>query len=153
MFDNLVSAGEERVLAKLPHQLHIFLVQCLTEHLRDTEITHQTLALAFLDAPILSGATGNNQLKRIGDGALILAGFFPERALHLNVSSTYFRSMGEMAYANLGARLFARGEKGSGEFFDAVANNFDLLKNVLDAGHTRPETNWGAYRKFRVNLF
>jgi len=153
MFDMLVSAGEERTLVKLPHQMHLFLVQSLIEHLRDSGITHQTLSLAFLDAPVQSGANGNNQLKRVGDGALILAGFFPERALHLNVSSTYFRSMGEMAYANLSARLFATGMKERGEFFDAVAKNFDLLKNALSASRACPDTEWGAYRRFRVNLY
>lgn len=152
LFDALVSYGEERALATLPHQLHGFLVACLHEHLRDVGVTHQVFAITFLEAPRTRGAEGNVHLKRMGDGALLLAGFFPERALRLNVSPAYFRSMGQSAYATLSTRLFAMGKPEPAKAYNAVAHSFDVLAKVLSAAQSSPDTSWGAYRRFRTML-
>lgn len=152
LFDALVSYGEERALATLPRPLHGFLVACLHEHMRDTGVTQQVLAITFLEAPKVRGAEGNVYLKRMGDGALLLTGFFPERALRLNVTPAYFRSMGQSAYATLSTRLFAMGKTESAKAYSQVAHSFDVLAKVLGAAQAAPETSWGAYRRFRVSL-
>lgn len=152
MFDTLVSIGEERTLTSLPHQLHAFLVACLLDHMRDVEITHQVLAQAFLESRYAHGAECDVRLKRIGDGALILAGFFPERALRLHVSSSYFSAIGQSAYGNLGMRLLAVGKSDRGAFYDAVAKSFAVLARVLRGARAAPHADWEAYRRFRADL-
>lgn len=62
-----------------------------------------------------------------------IAEFFPKRALRLRVSSTYFRFMGQSAYASLAARLQAMGKEERGKFYDVVAEDFRLLEEVLRA--------------------
>lgn len=86
---------------------------------------------------------GEVQLKRVGDGALILDGFYPERAHRLRVDSTYFRAMGQAAYANLSARLLATGKAEQGKFFDAVADSFAQLSKILRAARPVAEESWG----------
>lgn len=143
VFEKLVSIGEEKILCELPRQLHDFLVQCLIEHLRDVEITQQTLALVYLAAREKGNSVGNLHLKNVGDGSLILDGFFPERAHRLNVEQEYFRAMGQMAYANLALRLFATGRTEPGKFYNSVARSFALLAKVLRASRASPEVSWG----------
>lgn len=152
LFDMLVRAGEEKSLITLSLQFHAFLVECLIEHLRDCEIVHNTLALSLLRSAEERGEHGNVLLKRTGDGALLLAGLFPERAIRLRVSSRYFRFMGQAAYASLGAKFQATGRADRGKFYDKVAEHFHILEKVLLATQTRPETDWDAFRRFRANI-
>lgn len=152
VFDMLVRVGEEKSHIALPVQLHMFLVGCLAEHLRDAGITHHVLAIGLLRSATRSGESGNVLLKRSGDAALLLAGFFPERALRLHVSSRYFRFMGQASYANLAVKLQAMGKKDRGKFYDDVVENFQSLETVLSAARAQPETDWGFYQRFRASL-
>lgn len=133
IFDTLVKAGEEKCFIALPFQLHLFLVNCLVEHVRDREIVHHVLALGLLQSATKTGEQGNVLLKRTGDAALLLAGLFPERAARLHVSSVYFRYMGQAAYANLAAKFFVTGRPERGRFYDTVTTYFHLLERVLNA--------------------
>lgn len=152
VLDSLVKEGEETSLITLPHHLHSFLVECLAEHLRDTDIVHHVLALNLLNSVTKLGEQGNVLLKRTGDEALLLAGLFPERVRRLHVSSSYFRLMGQAAYAGLAVRLHAIGKKERGRFYDAIAEDFRLLEKVLNAARARPETEWDAFQRFRARL-
>lgn len=143
VFEKLVSTAEENSLTELPPQLHDFLVSCLVERLEDADIVHQTLALGFLGVQEKFGSEANVQLRRVGDGALILDGLFPERSNRLNVHSTYFRCVGQAAYANLGMRLIATGKTEPGKYFGTIAGHFALLAKVLRASRGRPEITWG----------
>ncbi len=151
VFDTLVNMGEEKSRVALSFDLHFFLVDCLVRNLRDRAIVHQVLALSLLRSAEKHREQGNGLLRRMGDGALLLAGFFPERALRLNVSSSYFRLMGQAAYASLGARLQTSSQPERGEFYDKVARHFQLLEKVLDAARART-TTWELYQRFRVRL-
>jgi len=152
MFDTLVTTGEEKSLVTLPFPLHAFLVGCLAEHVHDPEIVHHVLAFGLLGSVTKSGEQGNVLLKRTGDEALLLAGLFPERALRLRVSSSYFRFMGQAAYAGLAVRLQAMGKVERGKFYDIVTEDFPLLEKVLQAARAQPETEWDAFQRFRVRL-
>lgn len=132
--------------------MHIFLVDCLAEHLQDPEITHHVLALDLLHSAEKLGEEGNVLLKRSGDEALLLAGFYPERALLLHVSSSYFRLMGQAAYTGLSSRLHAVGKMEPGKFYDDVARHFELLERVLNAARATPKTAWDAFQQFRASL-
>ncbi|MFZ3043784.1 MAG: hypothetical protein WA058_01610 [Minisyncoccia bacterium] len=80
-----------------------------------------------------SGEQANVLFKRTGDAALLLAGLYPERARRLHVSQTYFRFMGQAAYANLAAKLQVTGHPTRGEFYNKVTKQFPVLEKVLNA--------------------
>lgn len=152
IFDTLVKKGEEKSAVRLPHQMHLFLVDCLVEHLRDHEITHHVLALGLLRSTEKSGVQAIALLKRTGDAALILAGLFPERALRMDVSSAYFRFMGQAAYASLATKLYATGRSVRGQFYDNLTEQFQQLEKVLNAVRAQPKTEWEHYQRFRTTL-
>ncbi len=152
IFEKLVEAGEAKSHITLPFQLHLFLIGCLVEHLYDKNIVHEVLALSFLHSIEKFGAQGNLLLKRGGDEALLLAGLFPERALRLNVSSSYFRLIGQSFYASLGAKFQATGKPEVGKFYDELAQHFGLLEKVLNAGRVRHDSEWQAFLRFKIKL-
>ena len=150
--ETLVRTGEERASVTLPLQLHMFLVGCLAEHLHDPDIAHHVLALGLLRSATISGESGNVLLKRTGDAALLLAGFFPERASRLHVGPRYFRDMGQAAYASLAVKLQAVGKADRGKFYDEVVERFQLLENVLDAARVRPGGDEESFRWFLTSI-
>jgi hypothetical protein len=153
LFDRLVATGEQRALCRaLPHQLHMFLVKCLVDHLTDRDLSHQIFATALLEASILRGQERIAQLKQVGDRALLIVGFFPERAARLNVSRSYFRDIGQSAYIALSGRLFAMGRDDAADCYNAVVRGFDMLATVLDAAHARHDREWNTYGRFRTLL-
>lgn len=152
LFEKLVAAGEDKSHITLPLQLHGFLVACLNDHLRDTRILSHVLAANFLRSAEVRGRRANVLLKRTGDEALLLAGLFPERALRLHVSSTYFRHMGQIAYESLAARLESTGMRELGKFYDNVAENFGCLEKVLNGARARPDDAWEAWRRMLATL-
>ena len=102
LFSDLVKAGEEESHTFLPMDLRAYLVRCLNDYLVDPDIVQQVLAIDFLELRNTTGAVRVTALKRSGDASLILAGLFPKRARRLNVSDTYFRTMGQSLYGGLG---------------------------------------------------
>jgi hypothetical protein len=90
-------------------------------------------------------------LKRTGDAALLLAGLFPERSRHLHVSSTYFRHMGQAAYATLAAKFQVTGKPLRGRLYDDVTEHFQSLERVLGAAR-RPDSEWESYQRFRARI-
>jgi len=150
LFTVLINVGVERAHVLLPPELHCYLVSCLCSYLRDRDVVHQTLALTVLRASEKHGEQGNACLKRAGDGALLLAGFYPERARRLNVSSRYFQSIGQSAFGCLSARLTTAGKPHRGKLYDSVATGFGALARVLDA--SRKRTEWEHFQRFMVRL-
>lgn len=152
LFEKLVRAGEDKSHVTLPLQLHGFLINFLHEHMRDTEILSHLLALSLLHSTEVRGKEAGVLLKRVGDEALLLSGLFPERALRLRVSSTYFRHMGQTAYGSLAARLESTGMRELGKFYDNVAENFGCLEKVLNGARARPDDAWEAWRRMLATL-
>lgn len=153
LFDSLVGMGEKMARITLPSHLKIFLVNCLVEHLTDTGITHCVLALTFLGAAEKTGAERAVSLRRAGDASLILAGLYPERALRLNVSSLYFRSLGQASYASLAVHLSVTASPERGKFFHGVARDFALLEHVLNHARAKAANEWEAFLRFRTQIF
>ncbi|HEX8919671.1 MAG TPA: hypothetical protein VF898_14300, partial [Chloroflexota bacterium] len=58
------------------------------------------------------------------------------------VGASYFRLIGQAAYATLGVRLMATGKSNSGRFYDTVAGSFAQLVRVLRATRGQPESGW-----------
>lgn len=149
VFDQLVSAGEERTSVTLPNWLHHYLVVCISGHLRDPDLFDQTLAIMFLEARPLSRWARTDELRRSGDTSLILAGLFPERATRLHVSAGYFRLMGETSYACLARHLSATGSEDLGQLYSEIATSFPVLERVL-AATRRTDDEWVAVRDLLV---
>jgi len=152
MFELLVRQGEEKCSTTLPFDLRMFLVQCLLEHEKDVDIVDRLLAIDFLQSSDLSGSQRTLVLKRGGDTSLLFAGLFPERALRLNVSTLYFRSMGQMFYSNLAVHLIASPLSEIGYFYNTVTENFTLLEKVLLSARGKAENEWESFRRFRAKL-
>lgn len=152
LFETLVRAGEEKSSIILPVNLHTFLVNCLVEHLCDPDIAHIVLALDLLEPTRKVGNEKAVFLKRRGDASLILAGLFPERALRLHVSSSYFRFMGQSFYATLAAHLGAGPAVERGIFYSEVAREFGSLAQVLKSARAPERDEWRAYRRFCAEL-
>jgi len=152
LFDTLIQAGEAKAHVALPVNLRVFLVSCLIEHLREPDIVRCVLALDLLESSGKSGAERAVFLKRAGDAALILAGLYPERALRLNVSSAYLRSMGQAFYASLAAHLDAGPAVERGRFYNEVTQGFVSLERVLNGARGRAENEWDVYRRFRAQI-
>lgn len=146
LFDALVRAGEQMSFVELPSLLHGFLVERLNHRMKDPDIVSPVLALELLNFDGAVGEERNTRLERTGDGALLLAGLFPERAQRLHVSRTYFRHMGVSAYANLAAQLHAGGKRHRAEIYETVANAFMLLELVLKGARKKKhELTWKEF--------
>ncbi len=152
ILDTLVAIGEERSYITLPFHLRMFLIGCLAEYIRDPDITHTVLALGFLQSSEKIGHAKLLLLKRTGDAALLLAGFYPERSRRLHVSSVYFHFMGQASYTSLSAHLQVGPEVERGRFFSEVASAFGDLANVLRATRSQAENEWTAFRRFRSQI-
>ncbi len=152
LFSDLVKVGEERSHIFLPIGLRIFLVECLSEYLADPDIVHHVLAIDFLESRNTTGTVRMAALKRSGDASLILAGLFPERALRLNVSNTYFRTMGQSFYGSLAAHLAVGATYDQGRFYNRVAQGFESLERVLCHSRGRAEDEWDAFKSLCTKL-
>jgi hypothetical protein len=152
LFATFVASGEEKAQVTLPFNLKLFLVACLAEYVQDPSITHRVLALDYLDASKEMGATRTLRLKRAGDSSLLLAGLFPERALRLNVSSQYFKHMGQGFYASLAVHLTVSSLDKQGALYNEVAQAFAVLAKVLRDARRNPENEWEAFLRFRTNI-
>lgn len=151
VFDQLVSAGEERTSVTLPDWLHHYLVGCIAGHLHDPDLLDQPLATALLEARPLSRWVETGALRRCGEMSLILAGLFPGRTQRLHVSADYFRLIGETSYDLLSHHLAVSGAEDLGGFYGGVAANFRTLERVL-AATRRTDDQWVAVRELLVRL-
>lgn len=138
IFDRLVKVGEERSFITLPFPLHNFLVMCLFGHLYDTDIVHEAIAVNYLRSFAMRGEHAGFFLRRAGEAALLLSGFYPERARRMNVSSDYFHNMGQSAYAALATSEVVR-EPERREFYGTVSEHFGLLERVLRSAYVPSE--------------
>ena len=145
LFDQLVRAAEESALVTLPYHLRNFLVVCLSAHVHDTEIVCETIALSYLKAGEMRGEHAATLLRRAGEGALLLAGLFPERARRLNVSADYFCVVGQTAYLTLATETQVVRDPDRRAFYGFVAEQFAELIRVLRQARARPEREWEAF--------
>ncbi len=148
LFDLLVSEGEEATRLKLSRALHHFLVGCLEENMSEPTLTHGVLAKEFLEATAKPAQQSARALKKVGDEALILAGFFPERARRLRVGPRYFQFVGQGAYASVSAHFMTSGRKFSGFLYGSAAAHFALLVRVL-AGTRGTAAHEAAFQSFK----
>lgn len=133
-----------------------YLIELLDERVRATPPDEDpaTLAEAWLEARRTSGAARIGRLRRLGDRALFVSGYFAESLLGGVVSGSYYRAMGRSAYASLAASLAPGAqEPGWPRLFEELADRFAelalLLGEVGDRAHrVRPEWLLGLYERY-----
>ncbi len=88
------------------------------------------------------------EMKRLGDTALFLSGFFSDHLARTPVGARYYANMGEQAYGSLaGGRLVSRGAEA---LYDELARRFrdfvDLFAEIAELSELR--SNRGLVRLY-----
>jgi hypothetical protein len=111
----------------------------------DGSVTEEPLALILLRALQADRRTRAATLRRLGDTALFVSGFFGDSLARTNVDVDYYISMGERAYESL-----AETERGQGELFGELAGRFpdfvDLFAEIAELSDLR--SNRGLVRLY-----
>ncbi len=122
----LVRDAETRAARNLGESLESYLVFTLMRHQQDTALGHRAMAVQWLEAQVCQGRARDGGLRDVGDGCLLMAGLYPERA-EQRVSVSYFQDLGRVAYQHLAERSQA----GLMQLFQMLAGAFSELVRVL----------------------
>ena len=137
-----------------------YLIELLDERVRSPAAQDDepaTLAEAWFSACDARGPTRLRRLRRLGDRALFISGYFTESLVRSVVSGGYYREMGRSAYAAL-ANSLEREARGHGwpRLFEERADRFPDLVMVLGevsdrargSRSGRPEWLLGLYERY-----
>ncbi|PIR25301.1 MAG: hypothetical protein COX62_00615 [Deltaproteobacteria bacterium CG_4_10_14_0_2_um_filter_43_8] len=127
--DCTASECTEYYLVNLLQQFHT--AEKFFEPNNDSHFSEKPLAISLLEAMSGDLATKTRSLKRIGDTALYITGFFSDSIKRQLVDEDYYISMGGSAYGSLAA-LFAQ-EKTFSHLYTELAENFSQFVHVLSA--------------------
>jgi len=75
-----------------------YLILTLDHFSTEKDLASVVVAIDFLLALNSFGRKGGNQMRKVGDECLLLAGLFPERARRKHVPLEYFINLGQEAY-------------------------------------------------------
>lgn len=104
------------------------------------------LALLLVEAVSGDTPTRVRLFKRIGDHALVIAGFFAESIRKTLVDASYYAAMGGAAYKNLAVTLCAH--KTFSDLYTELSDKFSEFADALSivAPWNRPESDIGLIR-------
>lgn len=112
----------------------------------DGSVTAEPLALILLRALQSDRRTRAVSLRRLGDTALFVSGFFGDSLARTHVDVGYYIAMGERAYGSL-----AETERGHGDLFGELASRFpefvDLFAEIAELSELR--SNRGLVRLYQ----
>ncbi len=148
VFAELVAGALHRTRVQPTPLAVTYLVDLLEERVRLTLPPErpaggeETLAEALLAARQLRGAARLRCLRRLGDRALFVAGFFGDSLDRRAVGIRYYADAGRLAYAGLSSALVGRStERAWSELFEELADRFpdfvDVLTEVGDSSRAR----------------
>ena len=106
---DLVTEAQHVIDISLGEELESYLVFLLMRFIKHFEIVNTILALELLNSSRESARLSAEQLQKIGDTSLLLAGFYPNRASKKHVRISYFINIGKTAY-DLRSRCFYKTE-------------------------------------------
>lgn len=92
----------------------------------DGTVAAEPLALILLRAVAADRRARSRQLRRLGDTALFVSGFFGDSVARSRVDVDYYIAMGERAYGTL-----AETERGAGYPWDELAERFPAFVDVF----------------------
>jgi len=114
----------------------------------DGEARAQPLALILLEALGADRARRARELRRLGDTALYLSGFFGDSLARSAAGVDYYIAMGERAYGALAGQGEPAGEEGPfGELSDRFPDFVDVLAEIAELADLR--SNRGLVRLYR----
>jgi hypothetical protein len=116
----------------------------------DGQVREEPLALLLLEALSRGGQARSSGLRRLGDTALFVSGFFGDSIARSAVDVDYYVAMGERAYGAL-ADQEGQGGRGAGEGpFAELASRFstfvDLFSEIAELSQLR--SNRGLLRLY-----
>lgn len=100
-WQRLVIDAELQSGYQFDEELENYLVLTLDHFTTRSRLASGVLAIQLMEAINNDSRAGHHQLRDVGDRCLLLAGLFPERALHKNVSLHYFIAIGRNAYHSI----------------------------------------------------
>ena len=127
----LVTEAQAHMGFLFDENLEHYLVLTLDRFTTENNLASTVIALDFSNSIEVLGQEGCSKLRAVGDQCLLLAGLFPERAQHKNVSIDYFIGMGRQAYYTLSA--LPSTATIDNKLFHKLSDNFINLTDVLFA--------------------
>lgn len=141
-FRELVGRARSDQGLQLGEGAEAYLVNLLTEFTwserlfvptEDGKKDEEPLAWMLIRALEAPPAERIQELRRLGDTSLWVAGLFEDHVDRRALSPAYYRSMGHHAYAQLAAALGARRrQRALAELYDELAQNFDRMVDLLN---------------------
>lgn len=129
-FRETVREAVDHQKLQISETTEFYLVNLLREFVKSEEALHEEpLAILYCRATQANYVLKVNLLKKLGDGALYMAGFFPESFARQLVDSDYYIRMGETAYDNL-SNLCVRKQAVS-DIFSDLARRFATYVDIL----------------------
>jgi len=155
LFAELLAGALERTRVEPTPAATHYLVELLHQQVRpaplvrDADGAPETLAEGLLRARLERGTARITRLRRLGDRALFVSGFFGDSLERKLPGRTYWGDAGRLAYAQLASRL---AERVWARLFAELAERFgDFVEVLTEVGDTtRAETGGlrGVYERF-----
>jgi hypothetical protein len=125
----LVSEAEAKSKQTLNEEMESYLVFLLMRFTEKTDLATKVLALEFLNGlNEHRGKLCEQKLREVGDSCLILAGLFPERALHKRVDLSYFINIGQSSYQALSQLT----EQKIAQMYAGLCETFKVIMEIMN---------------------
>ena len=126
----LVRETVQRTGIELPVHLELYITELMAQYVDGVDLdSSETFASQYL------GAVTQTQCKTVGDRALMIYGWFPDRHRHRGVHTEYYSVIGRLAYQRCTADIFgelSRRFNMAGELIRAVPSNHSVRLVNLD---------------------
>lgn len=126
-WQTLVKEAENANHQTLSEDLESYLVFLLGRFTGKPEIANSVLALDFLHGLEQNGYKKIEQLRDVGDKALLFAGLFPGRAQQRRVHISYFVEIGQSSYTTLATYC----RQTLAELYSELGKEFIALMDIL----------------------
>ena len=117
---SLVRETRDRTGIELPMHLELYITELMAQYVDGVDLdSSEAFATQYL------GAVTQTQCKTVGDRALMIYGWFPDRHRHRGVNTEYYSVIGRLAYQRCTADIFgelSRRFNMAGELMRAVPN-------------------------------
>lgn len=142
LFRSMVRGAIETQRATPSAMAEYYLVCLLSEAAVETVTPDKTLAEIHLKADSLPPSEKEEALRKMGDHALFVSGFFAESLARKNVGPGYFRRMGSIAYSRLANEIDVPQLY---DLFTELSRDFPMFVEVL--GEVSENTGTGSSRQ------
>ena len=127
----LVRETRDRTGIELPVHLELYITELMAQYVDGVDLdSSETFATQYL------GAVTQTQCKTVGDRALMIYGWFPDRHRHRGVHTEYYSVIGRLAYQRCTADIFgelSRRFNMAAALIRAVPSNHSVKLVKLDA--------------------